>query len=340
MIGQHHRVMCKPEYSSSNEYKKFWEQLRTGEYHKGTFERRNKHGDVIWLEATYFPVVVDGKVTKIMKIASDITNEKLVASSQEAVSDALNRSQAIIEFTPDGHIIGANDNFTSTVKYSLEEIKSKHHRMFCDDQFYQENPNFWQELANGQFKSGQFLRKDKYGSPLWLEATYNPIFDSTGKVVKVIKLATDITEVFEKEKLVTEASVVAYDTSMETVKITEQASELLNSSIELSNDISNKASETTEKIDQLNAQADSIQAIVSTIKAIADQTNLLALNAAIEDVVSYNQLLTSSVQEGMNSVSNFVERGKVQIHDVADVMGQITSGATNVCDTVSQLSQH
>lgn len=372
VIGQHHSVMCSDEYASSSEYKEFWQQLRNGIANKGTFERKNKKGDVIWLEATYFPIVDNGRVIKVMKIASDVTEIKLTATAQQSIYDALNRSLAIIEFTPSGEIISANSNFTDAVKYDLASIKGKHHKIFCNSEFYQQNPTFWQDLQQGQFKSGQFPRKDKHGNELWLEATYNPIFDEKNNVVKVIKFASDITENIEREALVNEASVVAYDTSIETVKITEQASSLLNSSVKISNEISEKASETTMQINRLNEQSDNIQAIVSTIKGIADQTNLLALNAAIEaarageqgrgfavvadevrqlasrtsqstneiaTVVSDNQEVTTNVQDGMNAVSSFVEKGKIQISEVAEVMVKIQSGATNVSNTVAGLSK-
>jgi methyl-accepting chemotaxis protein len=144
VIGQHHSVMCLPEYTSTQDYKTFWLDLSNGKAHKGTFERKNKQGNIIWLEATYFPIVTNGKVTKVMKIATDVTQEKNDAMAQYAIINALHRSQAIIEFTPQGNIITANDNFTNAVGYSLESIVGKHHRIFCDDQFYQDNPNFWE----------------------------------------------------------------------------------------------------------------------------------------------------------------------------------------------------
>ena len=166
---------------------------------------------------------------------------------------------------------------------------------------------------------------------------------------------------------------MASSTSLETVKITEHASALLTSSVELSCDISEKAKSTTEQIDKLSEQSESIQAIVSTIRGIADQTNLLALNAAIEaarageqgrgfavvadevrqlasrtsqstneieSVVSNNQKITSGVQEGMAIVTEFVEKGTVQISEVVKVMDDIKSGAANISATVTSLSQH
>ena len=371
VIGQHHAVMCLADYAKSSEYQNFWQKLRSGSTNKGTFERKNKQGDIIWLEATYFPIIENGQVIKVMKIASDVTQEKVAAMEQQSIIGALHRSQAIIEFTPEGNIITANRNFTDAVKYDLKNIKGKHHKIFCHDDFYQKNPSFWQDLQQGQFKSGQFLRKDSHGKDLWLEATYNPIFDENKHVVKVIKFATDITANVERETLVNNASIVAHDTSLETVRITEVAAELLNSSVQVYNEISEKARETTEQINKLNQQSDNIQAIVSTIKAIADQTNLLALNAAIEaarageqgrgfavvadevrklasrtsqstneivTVVSDNQEVTSNVQGGMNTVSSYLEKGQVQLSEVSKVMEEIKSGARNISTTVAALS--
>lgn len=372
VIGQHHAVMCLADYANSTEYKNFWQKLRSGSANKGTFERKNKQGGIIWLEATYFPIVENGEVIKVMKIASDVTEEKVAAMEQQSIIGALHRSQAIIEFTPEGNIITANKNFTDAIGYDLRNIKGKHHKIFCHDDFYQQYPSFWQDLQQGQFKSGQFRRKDSHGKDLWLEATYNPIFDENNNVVKVIKFATDITANVERETLVNEASIVAHDTSLETVRITELAAELLSSSIEISNEISEQAKKTTEQINELNHQSDNIQAIVSTIKAIADQTNLLALNAAIEaarageqgrgfavvadevrklasrtsqstneivTVVSNNQEVTSNVQEGMNTVSNYLEKGQVQLAKVAKVMEEVKSGASNISTTVAALSK-
>jgi methyl-accepting chemotaxis protein len=371
VIGQHHSVMCLPEYTSTQDYKTFWLDLSNGKAHKGTFERKNKQGNIIWLEATYFPIVTNGKVTKVMKIATDVTQEKNDAMAQYSIINALHRSQAIIEFTPQGNIITANDNFTNAVGYSLESIVGKHHRIFCDDQFYQDNPNFWEELQRGNFKSGQFLRKDSMGNTLWLEASYNPIVDSRGDVIKVIKFATDITANVMKEKAVLEASEIAHNTSVETTQAAERGSDLLTSSVGISNEIAERVNDVAAKISELNEQSKSIEEIVLTIKSIADQTNLLALNAAIEaarageqgrgfavvadevrqlasrtslstneiaDVVTKYKIVTSSVAESMNLVSEFSEKGKVQITDVATVMEQIQVGARNVSETVANLS--
>lgn len=371
VIGKHHAVMCIPGFANSSEYKNFWTDLRRGNTHRGTFERVRKSGDPLWLEATYFPIMEAGQVTGVMKIASDVTDEVNQNKETEAILSALNRSQAVIEFTPDGYILSANQNFQDAMGYRFDEVEGQHHRMFCENSFYERNPNFWRELAQGDIKSGQFTRLKKGGEKIWLEATYNPIFDTSGAVVKIIKFATDITSRVKRSEKVSAAAEVAYSTSIETAKIAEQGSNLLHSSVQISNEIAERVSQTSEQILQLNEQSQNIEAIVSTIRAIAEQTNLLALNAAIEAarageqgrgfavvadevrqlasrtsqstseiaaVVSDNRHLTTNVTDGMQQVGECAEKGKMQITEVSAVMDEIHQGAENVSQTVVDLN--
>ena len=195
--GQHHRIFCEVDYVNSADYKAFWSKLKHGEGFSGTIRRKKKDGQVLWLEATYNPVVDDnGNVCRVVKLAKDITNDATVSAENNAQFKALNKSMAVIEFDLDGHIITANDNFLSTVKYQLAEIQGKHHKLFCDKELVesQEYSDFWQELKKGKATSGQFRRVCKDGSHIWLEASYNPIFDADGQLTKIVKFATDITD--------------------------------------------------------------------------------------------------------------------------------------------------
>ncbi|MGL5538618.1 MAG: PAS domain S-box protein, partial [Aeromonas veronii] len=268
VIGKHHRIFCDAHYVQSSSYAQFWEQLRQGHSHSGTYQRFDKQGRELWLEATYFPVKLDGKVVRVVKIASDITESYQQLSRQKAIISALDRALAIIEFTPKGEIVTANQNFLSCVGYSLSQLKGQHHRLFCDESFYREQPHFWDDLAHGQLKSGLFSRRDSHGNEIWLEATYNPIKDESGKVVKVIKFASEVTERIKRAQAVSEAANIAQTISQETTRFAETGSELLAASVAISSAISEQVSRTSGLIGQLNEQSKSIEAIVSTISSI------------------------------------------------------------------------
>ncbi|WP_422839888.1 methyl-accepting chemotaxis protein [Aeromonas veronii] len=371
VIGKHHRIFCDAHYVQSSSYAQFWEQLRQGHSHSGTYQRFDKQGRELWLEATYFPVKLDGKVVRVVKIAFDITESYQQLSRQKAIISALDRALAIIEFTPKGEIVTANQNFLSCVGYSLSQLKGQHHRLFCDESFYREQPHFWDDLAHGQLKSGLFSRRDSHGNEIWLEATYNPIKDESGKVVKVIKFASEVTERIKRAQAVSEAANIAQTISQETTRFAETGSELLAASVAISSAISEQVSRTSGLIGQLNEQSKSIEAIVSTISSIAEQTNLLALNAAIEaaragdqgrgfavvadevrqlaartslstgeiaSVVQKNRELTAQITGNINEVATSAQRGKEQIGEVSGVMAQIEQGAINVTETVSNLA--
>lgn len=197
IVGKHHRQFVEPAESSSREYNDFWNKLRAGNFDEGVYKRLGKGGKEIWIQASYNPVFDDnGDVERIIKFATDITAQKLHAADTNGQLEAIHKAQAVIEFNLDGTIINANDNFLQTLGYELSEIKGKHHRMFVERDYAssKEYKAFWEKLNAGEFHQGRFKRLSKAGEEIWISATYNPIFDASGKLSKVVKFATNITD--------------------------------------------------------------------------------------------------------------------------------------------------
>lgn len=194
--GRHHSMFVDENDSKSDEYKAFWQSLNNGEFQSAEFPRINKKGEKIWIQATYNPLYDrSGKPYKIIKFATDITEQKQLNSDYQSQIDAISKSQAVIEFNLDGTIISANDNFLSVMGYTLEEVQGRHHSLFVDSAYAatQEYKEFWNSLGRGEFQAAEYKRQAKNGQSIWIQASYNPIFDLSGKPFKVVKYATDIT---------------------------------------------------------------------------------------------------------------------------------------------------
>ena len=197
LIGRNHNIFLPPDYAGSSEYKQFWERVRAGSFDEREFRRIAKDGREVWIRASYNPVTnARGRLVKVVKVAADITAQKQKAVEDAGRLDAISRSQAVIEFTPDGKILFANENFLKTVGYTLAEIQGKHHRMFVEDDYARKPAyvEFWLRLQRGEFMVGEFRRFGKGGKEIWIQASYTPILDEKNRVLKVIKIASDLTE--------------------------------------------------------------------------------------------------------------------------------------------------
>jgi len=195
--GQHHGMFVDPAYRNSAEYRMFWDKLRRGEYDAGQYKRIAKGGKQIWIQASYNPIPdVGGKLCKVVKLATDITQQKFRTADFEGQLAAIGKAQAVIEFSLDGKVLNANENFLNTLGYTLDEIRGQHHSLFVDP-IYRQTPEyrmFWDRLGRGEHDVGQYKRIGKGGREIWIQASYNPIMDMNGKPFKVVKYATDITQ--------------------------------------------------------------------------------------------------------------------------------------------------
>ncbi len=370
IVGKHHRMFCDSNYANSQEYTSFWQTLGKGQQKTGRFERKKKNGESIWIEASYAPVYGENnQIEKIIKCASDITEEVLKAEEQANIIDALNRSMAVIQFLPTGEIITANDNFLKTYGYGLNEIVGQHHRILCDAEHAQstEYANLWYRLGRGEFITGQFKRMSKNGDAREMEAIYNPIVDKNGVVTKVIKFATDITDKMQSTR---KASEIAYATSLDADKSAQKSSGVVSNTINLMGSLSSNISQASTHLDELNKQSDQISNIVNTISSIAEQTNLLALNAAIEaaragdqgrgfavvadevrglaartsdstteisDVVKRNIELSQLVTQTMQKSIVQVDEGVTLVSNINENISDVNQGVGAIVDAVKQL---
>lgn len=194
--GRHHSIFLPPGQADSADYQAFWNRLRQGEHQTAQFRRIAKDGRDIWIQASYSPVLgLTGKPTKIVKFATDITRQKLLDAENAGQVAAIGKSQAVIHFAPDGTVLWANDRFLAMTGYALNELEGQHHRVLVEPGFAASEAYgaFWAALLRGEYQAGEYRRLGKHGKEVWLQASYNPILDPEGRLLKIVKYATDVT---------------------------------------------------------------------------------------------------------------------------------------------------
>ena len=257
VVGQHHRIFCDPDHVRSPEYAAFWQRLSQGDFNAGVYRRMAKDGHDIWLQATYNPILdPDGRPLKIVKFAMDITDTKERAAEHEGRKNAIDKSQAVVEFDLQGTILNANGNFLAAMGYRHDELVGRHHSSLCEpaEALSPGYADFWKRLGRGEFDAGRYRRVGHDGRDVWIQATYNPILDAEGRPRKVVKIASDISRQVALER---------------------EVQERLDEGRRLQADLQRGN-------DQLKATMEELAGIVTSISAIAAQTKLLALNATIE----------------------------------------------------------
>ena len=320
ILGRKHKCLVDETYALSAEYLQFWDDLATAHFKRAEFKRLAKGGREVYIQASYNPLIgADGKVFKVIKFATDITDETLRSIDCAGQIEALHRSQAVVEFALDGTVVSANEKFLSLFGYTLDEIVGRHHAMFVDEAYRVSDAyrKFRSALMRGIFQSGEFRRLRKDGREVFIHAAYHMVRDREGRPLKFVKIATDITAQVEERQRRAEAQRIVgsdlNDIAAASSEAAEQAATASSNTADVLADIRSatasaeqlvrsveavdlrvaevagvlekmvgEAHVATAVMDELSGRATRIGEVIALIQGVATRTNLLALNAAIE----------------------------------------------------------
>jgi len=341
--GKHHSMFVDPATRDGAAYREFWASLNRGEYQAAEYKRIGKNGKEVWILATYNPILDEtGRPIKVVKFASDVTEQKLRTANFSGQIEAIGKSQAVIEFNMDGIVLSANENFLSVLGYALSEIQGKHHSMFVvpserDGADYRE---FWAALKRGNYQAAEYQRIGKGGKQVWIQASYNPILDLNGKPYKVVKYATDTT-----------AQVIARMKSERVRAMMESVAagaEELNASVREISEAMMKSKTTAmsavgkveladDQAQRLSTAAQAMSGIVELIGNITGQINLLALNATIESARAGEAGRGFAVVA--SEVKNLANQAKQATDKIAGEIGSLNGISSDVVDALNAIKQ-
>jgi methyl-accepting chemotaxis protein len=349
--GKHHSMFVEPAVRDSAAYREFWAKLNRGEYDAAEFKRIGKGGKEVWILASYNPILDEkGKPFKVVKFATNVTEQKLRTADLSGQIAAIGKSQAVIEFNMDGSILNANDNFLRTLGYSLTEIKGRRHSMFVesaerDSAAYRE---FWVALNRGEYQAAEYKRIGKGGKEVWIQASYNPILDMNGKPFKVVKYATDITQQvvarMKNEHVRGMMDSVASGAEELNASVRE-ISEAMTKSKDTALDAVGRVEAADREAQRLSAAADSMSGIVELIGSITGQINLLALNATIESARAGEAgrgfaVVASEVKSLANQAKQATDRIGQEIASLNGISGDVVTALTEIKHAIQNVSQY
>lgn len=357
--GKHHSMFVEAGEASKREYKDFWAALNRGEFFNSVYKRIGAGGKEVWVQASYNPSLdPDGKPFKIVEVATDVTEERLRMTDYEGQLKSISMNQAVIEFNMDGTIRTANENFCGAMGYSLSEIKGRHHGIFVDDAYRAsaEYSEFWARLNRGEFSVGEFRRVAKGGREVWIQASYNPIFDLNGKPFKVVKYATDTTAL-KQASLQTDRFIVELSEKLQalasqdlTTRITGsytgnlgEAGQNLNAAIdmlesallqvaEVSGQVSQASGQIAEGSTQLaegaSTQASSIEEVSASLEEMSSMTSQNADNA----------MQAKSLADDSKGSAKRGEEQMAKLREAIDAIKSSSDATAKIVKTIDEIS--
>lgn len=349
--GRHHSMFVEPAERESAAYREFWDSLNRGVYQKAEYKRIGKGGKEVWLLATYALIVDEaGKPFKVVKFATDVTEQKLRVADSNGQISAIGKSQAVIEFDMDGTIRSANANFLNTLGYTLDEIKGHHHRMFVTSQERESEAyrDFWAALNRGEYRSGEFQRVGKGGKDVWIQASYNPILDLNGRPFKVVKYASDTTAQvvarMKSERVRSMMDSVASGAEELNASVREIA-EAMRKSRDTVLDVVTRVEVADERARQLNDAASAMEGIVEIIGSITGQINLLALNATIESARAGDAgrgfaVVASEVKSLATQAKHATDKIAGEIGGLTEISRNVGASLDAIKNEIQQVSEY
>ena len=328
IVGKHHRTFVDNSFANSNAYNQFWDNLNAGNCQSGVFKRINKEGKEIWIQAVYAPVKDEmGRVFKVVNIATDVTAEKVRGADFEGQLAAISKSQATIEFGLDGTIQTANENFLTTMGYSLDEIKGRHHGMFVEESFRHsaEYKEFWAKLNRGEYQTGEYKRVGRGGKEVWIQASYNPILDLNGKPFKVVKYATDVTAQANTREALKNLLATVSDNATALAGASEELSSV-------STTMSATAEETSVQANVVSAASEEVSKNVQTVACGVDE-----LNAAIKEIAKSASESAKVSQQAVN-VANKTNGTIAKLGESSCEIGKVVKVITSIAEQTNLLA--
>ena len=355
---KHHRTFVDPAETMTPKYTQFWSDLNAGKAFSDVFKRFTKAGQEVWIQAVYSPVKDEtGRVVKIVKIATDVTASRVAAADIEGQIAAIGKAQAVIEFSLDGKILNANENFCQTLGYSLGEIKGQHHSLFVDpiSRSSPEYRMFWDKLGRGEYDAGQYRRIGKGGVEVWIQASYNPIMDLNGKPFKVVKYATDITAQVRASEIL-QAAVA------ETQDVVTAAKE---SDLRHRIPLEGKTGEIAQLCEGVNGLLDTMSSIIGEVSETAQTLTTAAREiatgntdlsqrteeqaASLEETAASMEELTATVRQNAenaqqanklaSSASDVAVKGGSVVAEVVTTMDGITQASRKIADIIGVIDE-
>ncbi|MEP3056051.1 methyl-accepting chemotaxis protein [Ascidiaceihabitans sp.] len=331
--GKNYNMFVEDSEHERNVYKALWDNLGDGKSVLDDFMRISSDGSKIWVRTMYNPIVdTTGRPVKVVALAADVTENKIAATDADGKLSAISRSQIVVEFDLDGKVIWANDNFLAKFGHSADNVIGKHHRIFVDKQDAEtpEYAAFWRDLARGRLHSGQYKRIAGDGAEIWIQASYNPIFDLQGKPYKVVKYAFEVTENISAMN-----ALVAGLASLSEGDLTARLPADLSGPFEGLRDTFNN---TLVRLEEL------VSGILTASQAIATETNSIAENASNLSLRGEQQAATveetsASMEEISATVSNTVDNAKIATQAAKTAAQQAQSGGDIVTNAVEAMSR-